>query len=79
MPRPRPLTPAQERVVRLMREYAARGETLMCAYDLRCSLATLEALKRRGLVRLTNAGVLGVSWFPRNVLLWELTEARRDG
>ena len=73
--RPKPLTLAQGRVVRVLG--AADGP--LCAYDLCCSLATLRALSKRGVVRCANSGELGSMAWPRVALRWELTEARRDG
>ncbi len=63
------LSPVQARVVRTL-ELAKEPQ---CAFDLDCSLATLEALARTGRVRCANPGALGSQWWPRTELEWELT------
>ena len=37
------------------------------------SLATLEALERRGLVEASGRGAVGASWSPQTTIKWRLT------
>ena len=61
------LSPVQARVVRTLE----LAEEPLCAYDLDCSLATLQALARTGRVQCVNRGALGSGFSPRTVLTWE--------
>jgi len=54
---------------------ASSYESEANAYTLRVSLATLEALERRDLVKCINRGTLGWTWSPRVVLRWRLTDS----
>jgi hypothetical protein len=47
-----------------------KPEQWYCAYDLRCSLATLDALKRRGLVEAKSG--LGAGFSPRTEIKWKI-------
>ncbi len=49
-----------------------------CAYSLRTSLATLDALVSKGLAVCTTAGAFGTMFFPRTELHYDLTDAGRQ-
>lgn len=40
----------------------------VCPYSLRESMATLDALEKRGLVKVRGYGELGASWSPRTTI-----------
>ena len=48
------------------------------AYSLRTSIATLDALANKGLVRCTTRGHLGTTFSPRASILYEITDAGRE-
>jgi hypothetical protein len=63
------LSKAQQRVLDSM-----ESREWYCAYDLRCSLATLNALRKRGLVISKGVSDLGSFAFPRIGIKWQKVE-----
>lgn len=73
---PSKLSPSQGALLVKMRgdPMCAPGAAGRCAYTLRTSLYTLDALKARGLVERCETSDLGTMFSPRTSKLYRLTE-----